>query len=66
MFWYGSYGNKIWNDVRWWTDFYANFAGAKAKPPCMIHGHQPTWMPKRLYRKLMVHLVPTPYPTLIT
>lgn len=31
MFWYGSYGNKIWNDVRWWTDFYANFAGAKSK-----------------------------------
>jgi len=31
MFWYGSYGNKIWNDVKWWTDFYANFAGAKSK-----------------------------------
>jgi len=31
MFWYGSYGNKIWNDVRWWTDFYANFAGVKSK-----------------------------------
>lgn len=31
MFFYGSYGNKIWNDVRWWTDFYANFAGAKSQ-----------------------------------
>jgi len=31
MFWYGSYGNKIWNDVRWWTDFYTNFLGAKSK-----------------------------------
>jgi TonB-linked SusC/RagA family outer membrane protein len=31
MFWYGSYGNKIWNDVKWWTDFYANFQGAKSK-----------------------------------
>lgn len=30
MFWYGSYGNKIWNDTRWWTDFYANFQGAKS------------------------------------
>jgi TonB-linked SusC/RagA family outer membrane protein len=31
MFLYGSYGNKIWNDVRWWTDFYANFQGAKSR-----------------------------------
>ncbi|MDN3549378.1 SusC/RagA family TonB-linked outer membrane protein [Mucilaginibacter aquaedulcis] len=31
MFWYGSYGNKIWNDTRWWTDFYTNFLGAKSK-----------------------------------
>ncbi|WP_158798010.1 TonB-dependent receptor [Pedobacter sp. L105] len=31
MFWYGSYGNKIWNDVKWYTDFYANFAGAKSE-----------------------------------
>ncbi len=31
MFWYGSYGNKIWNDIKWWTDFYANFQGAKSK-----------------------------------
>jgi TonB-linked SusC/RagA family outer membrane protein len=31
MFLYGSYGNKIWNDVRWWTDFYANFGGAKSR-----------------------------------
>jgi len=31
MFLYGSYGNKIWNDTRWYTDFYANFAGAKSK-----------------------------------
>ncbi|MDN5286936.1 MAG: TonB-linked outer membrane protein SusC/RagA family [Mucilaginibacter sp.] len=31
MFWYGSYGNKIWNDVKWYTDFYANFQGVKSK-----------------------------------
>ncbi|MEX8548659.1 MAG: SusC/RagA family TonB-linked outer membrane protein [Mucilaginibacter sp.] len=31
MFFYGSAGNKIWNDVRWWTDFYANFAGVKSQ-----------------------------------
>ncbi len=30
MFWYGSQGNDIWNQVKWWTDFYANFAGAKS------------------------------------
>jgi TonB-dependent starch-binding outer membrane protein SusC len=30
MFLYGSQGNDIWNNVRWWTDFYASFAGAKS------------------------------------
>ncbi|WP_073066056.1 SusC/RagA family TonB-linked outer membrane protein [Fodinibius roseus] len=29
-FLYGSQGNDIWNQVRWWTDFYSNFAGAKS------------------------------------
>lgn len=31
IFLYGSQGNDIWNNVRWWTDFYASFAGAKSK-----------------------------------
>ncbi|HAL83526.1 MAG TPA: SusC/RagA family TonB-linked outer membrane protein [Mucilaginibacter sp.] len=31
MFWYGSYGNKIWNDVRWYTDFYASFQSVKSQ-----------------------------------
>ena len=31
MFLYGSQGNDIWNQVKWWTDFYSNFAGAKSK-----------------------------------
>ncbi|MBV8255305.1 MAG: TonB-dependent receptor [Chitinophaga sp.] len=31
MFLYGVYGNKIWNQVSWWTDFYGSFAGAKSK-----------------------------------
>jgi TonB-linked SusC/RagA family outer membrane protein len=31
VFLYGVQGNEIWNQVRWWTDFYANFAGAKSK-----------------------------------
>lgn len=30
-FFYGSQGNDIWNNVRWWTDFYAGFTGAKSK-----------------------------------
>ncbi|MFH5832041.1 SusC/RagA family TonB-linked outer membrane protein [Halalkalibaculum sp. DA384] len=29
-FFYGSQGNDIWNQVKWWTDFYSNFAGAKS------------------------------------
>jgi len=31
IFLYGVQGNQIWNQVRWWTDYYANFAGAKSK-----------------------------------
>ncbi|RDV15080.1 TonB-dependent receptor [Pontibacter diazotrophicus] len=31
MFLYGSQGNEIWNQVRWWTDFYPNFLGAKSR-----------------------------------
>jgi hypothetical protein len=29
MFLYGSYGNDIWNNTKWWLDFYQSFAGAK-------------------------------------
>ena len=31
MFIYGSQGNDIWNNVKYWTDFYPSFAGAKSK-----------------------------------
>ncbi|PWV48170.1 TonB-dependent receptor [Chitinophaga sp. S165] len=31
VFFYGVQGNNIWNQVRWWTDFYPSFAGAKSK-----------------------------------
>lgn len=31
VFFYGVYGNKIWNNVRLWTDFYPSFSGAKSK-----------------------------------
>ncbi len=31
IFFYGVHGNQIWNDVRWWTDFYSSFEGAKSK-----------------------------------
>lgn len=27
---YGVSGNQIWNQVRWWTDFYPSFAGGKS------------------------------------
>jgi TonB-linked SusC/RagA family outer membrane protein len=30
-FFYGVQGNKIWNQVRWWTDFYPSFVSAKSK-----------------------------------
>lgn len=30
IFLYGSQGNDIWNMVKWWTDFYPSFSGAKS------------------------------------
>jgi len=30
IFLYGSQGNDIWNNVKWWTDFYSSFVGAKS------------------------------------
>jgi len=30
IFLYGSQGNKVWNQVSWWTDFYSSFGGAKS------------------------------------
>ncbi len=30
LFFYGVQGNEIWNQVKWWTDFYSSFAGAKS------------------------------------
>jgi len=30
-FFYGIHGNQIWNQVKWWTDFYASFSGGKSK-----------------------------------
>jgi TonB-linked SusC/RagA family outer membrane protein len=30
-FFYGVQGNKIWNQVKWWTDFYPSFVSAKSK-----------------------------------
>lgn len=30
VFLYGVHGNEVWNNVKWWTDFYSSFAGAKS------------------------------------
>lgn len=30
VFFYGVQGNQLWNQVKWWTDFYASFQGAKS------------------------------------
>ncbi|GAA4304501.1 TonB-dependent receptor [Compostibacter hankyongensis] len=31
IFLYGVQGAEIWNNLRWWMDFYSSFAGAKSK-----------------------------------
>lgn len=30
IFFYGVQGNEIWNNLKWWHDFYTNFQGAKS------------------------------------
>lgn len=30
IFFYGVQGNQIWNNLKWWHDFYTNFQGAKS------------------------------------
>lgn len=30
FFFYGVQGNQLWNQVKWWTDFYPSFAGGKS------------------------------------
>src|SRR5699024_4070120 len=30
-FFYGSQGNEVWNQVKWWTDFYSGFVGGKSE-----------------------------------
>ena len=30
IFFYGVQGNQIWNNLKWWNDFYTNFQGAKS------------------------------------
>jgi TonB-linked SusC/RagA family outer membrane protein len=31
LFLYGAQGNQIWNEVKWWTDFYNSFGGGKSQ-----------------------------------
>lgn len=31
IFLFGTHGNQIWNNVRWWRDFYSSFESAKSK-----------------------------------
>ena len=41
-FFYGVQGAELFNQVRWWTDFYANFNGAKSKTALYN-----SWLPDR-------------------
>ncbi|SHK97072.1 TonB-linked outer membrane protein, SusC/RagA family [Chitinophaga jiangningensis] len=49
MFLYGVSGNKIWNQIKWWTDFYGSFAGAKSKDAVYN-----SWTPENHNAKLPV------------
>jgi len=37
VFLYGIYGNDVWNNVKWWTDFYASFPGAASSKTALYN-----------------------------
>ncbi len=43
IFFYGVTGNDIWNNLKWWHDFYANFQGAKSNTAL-----NDSWTPDRM------------------
>lgn len=43
IFLYGVQGNDIWNQVKWWTDFYPSFQGAKS-----LTALHDSWTPSNL------------------
>ncbi len=41
VFLYGVYGNDIWNNIKWWTDFYASFPGAASSKTALYDSWTP-------------------------
>jgi len=37
VFLYGVYGNDVWNNVKWWTDFYGSFPGAASSKTALYN-----------------------------
>ncbi|HWK03383.1 MAG TPA: TonB-dependent receptor [Puia sp.] len=37
VFLYGVSGNDVWNNVKWWTDFYASFPGAASSKTALYN-----------------------------
>ena len=46
IFFYGVSGNDIWNNLKWWHDFYPNFQGAKSNTALYD-----SWTPDRMNAK---------------
>jgi TonB-linked SusC/RagA family outer membrane protein len=42
VFLFGVYGNDIWNNTKWWTDFYASFPGAASSKTALYNSWTPT------------------------
>ncbi|RFM28468.1 SusC/RagA family TonB-linked outer membrane protein [Deminuibacter soli] len=42
MFLYGVQGNDIWNNVKWWTDFYGSFPGGANSKTALYNSWTPT------------------------
>src|SRR5690606_28432820 len=49
VFFYGVQGNQIWNNVKWWTDFYASFQNAKSHTALYN-----SWHPDRQQAKVAI------------
>lgn len=47
IFLYGVYGNDVWNNVKWWTDFYGSFPGAASSKTALYN----SWLPSHTNAK---------------
>lgn len=58
MFLFGVAGNEVWNQLKWWHDFYPTFGGAKSKTALYN-----SWTPTRMDAKAPIQEVNATFST---